>query len=126
MKDSHIFVFSLDIVGVTVQFVQRGAQWLAIINLPETDACFQASVILVINRDEFGQIETFKMVEIPEAKGNTAVFCVNSNSLHLFVKILAKFGFIGFILERHAIAKQIGNGLCCKVVVPIRCNLVIR
>ena len=119
MQNGHIFAFALDIVGVTVQLVQRCAQWLAIINLPETDASFQSAVILIINWDEFGQVETFKVVKIPEAKSNAAILCVSGNVLNFLVKVLAKFVLVGFILERNAIAQQIRNGLSGEVIIPV-------
>ena len=91
MQDSHIFTIALDIVRVTVHFVQGCPEWLAVINLPESDTRFQASVILVIQRHELVQVKALKVVKVPKSKRNTTVFCVSGDVLHFLVKILSKF-----------------------------------
>ena len=125
MQDGRIFILALDVICVTVQFVQSSPERLAIINLPESDTSFQAAVILIIQRHELGQVEAFQMVKIPETKGNAAILRMSGNVLHLFVKILAKFCFVGVSLERNAIAQQIRNCLSCEIVVPIRRDFVV-
>ena len=115
-QDSHIFILALDIVRISVQ---SGAERLAVINLPETDSGFQSAVILVINRDELGQVEAFNVVKVPESESNATVLCVGGNILHFFVKVFTKFCFVGFGLECNTIAQQIGNRLGGEVVVPI-------
>ena len=115
----NIFILALDVIRISVKFIQSSPKRLAIINLPETNTSFQPSVILVINRDELCQIETFKVVKIPETKSNAAVLRMSSDILYFLVKVLAKFCFVGFFFECHAIAQQIGNRLSGEVVIPV-------
>ena len=107
VQDSYIFIFALDVIGVTVKFVQSGAERLAIINLPEADSGFQSAVILVIQRNELRKLEYFQMVIVPKSETDTAVLRSRGAILHTLVKVLSQFVLIGFFFERHAIAQQI-------------------
>ena len=59
------------------------------------------------------------MVKIPKAESDTAVLRMSSDILYFLVKVLAKFGLVGFSLECYAIAQQIRDCLRGKVVIPV-------
>ena len=106
-QHGHVLPAALDVLGVSVQLVQRGTKRLIVCHLPEPHTGHQGTVFLVVKGRKLGQLEHLNPVQVEEPERHAAYQGALACVLDPLVKVSAQSGLCLPLLKGHAVAQQI-------------------
>ena len=117
--------FTLDILGISVDFVKRSTERLVSVYLPKAYACHKFAVFLIVERRKFKHAKSFKLIKVPKTERHAADKSVFSELLQSCFKVRTELVFGIFIAENRTVSQKILIFLCNCKIEKVACDFVV-